>query len=242
MIRNLKVAVCEDDDTQREYICSLVSQWAEAKGIFCQTDGYVSSEQLIFSFNHDFPYRIYFLDIQMGKINGLELAARIRERDSHAEIIFLTGLKEYALDGYKVGAFRYVLKPVKEGEIFSLLDELAEKKIPVKENYFILEQHGELIKIPYSDIWYITSQGHYVEMAYGTKKVRWKAGLGMLQREFEENGFVLSRRGVLVNLEKVSRVGKEECILDNGEVIPISRNRYKKVNEAFIQYYQRGEI
>lgn len=241
MRHHLKVAVCEDDNTQREYICSLVSEWAEAREISCQTDSYVSSEQLIYSFDKDFPYQIYFLDIQMGKINGMELAERIRQKDSHANIIFLTGLKEYALDGYKVGAFRYVLKPVKEEEIFCLLDELVEKKIPIMEKYFILEQHGDLLKIPYSDIWYIASQGHYVEMAYGTQKVQWKAGLGMLQREFEENGFVLSRRGVLVNLGKVSRVGKTECTLDNGEVLPISRSQYKKVNEAFIQYYQKGE-
>ncbi len=250
MKNNLNVAVCEDDDTQREYICSLVSEWAEDREVSCRTDGYISSEQLIYSFDEGFPYQIYFLDIQMGEINGMELARRIRQQDRftdqnrYAEIVFLTGLKEYALEGYEVGAFRYLLKPVEKKEFFDLLDRLFEKRNRDERKYFVLQQHGEVIKIPYEEIWYLTSLGHYVEMVYGTRevqRVKWKAGFGKFMREFEENGFVLSYRGVLVNLGRISRVGKTECVLDNGEVLPVSRGQYKELNEAFIRYYQKGE-
>lgn len=233
----LKIAVCEDENAQRDYICALVERWAEKKGIPCETAGYVSAEQLMYSFDGDLPYQVYILDIQMGKMNGMELARKIRAADSRAAILFLTGVKDYAIEGYEVGAVRYLLKPVKENEFFRIMDEVAEKESETSVECFLLETGTNIQKIPFRDIWYVESQGHYVQMAYGDQKVQWKSSFGGVQSVFEEHGFVMTRRGVLVNLCRVSRVGKTECILDNGAHVPVSRNQYKAVNEAFIQYY-----
>ena len=54
----LKIAVCEDDKAQRDYIRALVSQWAEKSGVLCETVGYVSAEQLMYSFDGELPYQI----------------------------------------------------------------------------------------------------------------------------------------------------------------------------------------
>lgn len=233
-----RIAICEDDTTQLEYLKSLVYRWAKRNHAFCEADGYISAEQFMFTFDGDFPYHIYILDIQMGKMNGMELARKIRERDKEAAILFLTGLRDYALEGYEVGAFRYVLKPVKEEVFFELMDQIFHGWEKTLVHYFILEQHGELIKIPYPDIWSIEAQGHYVELTYTDGALRWKTSLGSLQRQFEENGFVMVRRGMLVNISRISKVGKMECVLDNGDRVPVSRNQYRKVNEAFIRYYK----
>lgn len=233
-----RIAICEDDTTQLEYMKSLVQKWAEQSGVLCETDGYISAEQLMFSFDDDFPYELYILDIQMGKINGMELARRIRQRDKKAVLLFLTGLREYALEGYEVGAFRYLLKPVKEEEFYQLMEQIVREREEEPVRYFLLEQRGEVLKIPYCDIWSIEAKGHYVELSYREKTLEWKASLASLQEEFEENGFVTVRRGMLVNVSRISRVGKTECVLDNGAAVPVSRNQYKKVNEAFIKFYK----
>lgn len=234
----MKVAVCEDEDVQRDYLCALVEEWAEHNGISCQADGYVSAEQLIFSFDGAFPYQVYILDIQMGKMNGMELARKIRVEDSQAVILFLTGLRDYALEGYEVGAVRYLIKPVKKEELFGILDRAVVREKETDVACFLLEQSDGVWKIPYKEIWYVGSRGHYVELAYGDEKVQWKASLGSVQDIFLEHGFVMTRRGVLVNLRRIARVGKTECILDNGERVPVSRSQYKSLNEAFIRYYK----
>ena len=234
----IRIAICEDDTTQLEYMKSLVQKWAEQNMIACETDGYISAEQLMFSFDDDFPYEIYILDIQMGKMNGMELARKIRQRDRDAVLLFLTGLRDYALEGYEVGAFRYLLKPVKEEEFYQIMSQIVSEREEAPVRYFILEQHGETLKIPYADIWSLEAKGHYVELSYGENTLEWKASLASLQEEFEENGFVVVRRGMLVNVSRISRVGKTECVLDNGVKIPVSRNQYKRVNEAFIMYYK----
>lgn len=234
----IKIAICEDEQTQRSYITELVSEWATEKGIACKTDGYVSAEQLIYSFDGDFPYQIFILDIQMGNMNGMDLARQIRARDSKAVILFLTGVKDYAIEGYEVGAVRYLLKPLKENEFFRAMDEAVKKEREETSECFLLEHGGAVRKIPFKDIRYVESQGHYLQMAYGGQTIQWKSSLGSVQDIFEDNGFVMARRGVLVNLKQTARVSKTECILDNGEHIPVSRNQYKTVNEAFIQYYK----
>lgn len=238
MREEVKVAVCEDEEAQREYIRALVSEWAQNRGVSCRADGYVSAEQLIYSLDGAFPYQIYILDIQMGKMNGMELARKIRSEDSQAAILFLTGLKDYALEGYEVGAVRYLIKPVKKEELFGILDEAAKRESEADVSCFLLERNGGVQKIPYKEIWYVEAQGHYLEMAYGDEKVQWKASFGSVQERFTEQGFVLTRRGVLVNLCRIARVEKTECVLDNGERVSVSRNQYKAVNEAFIRYYK----
>lgn len=238
MQEKVRIAVCEDDDTEREYICSLVEKWRDKNRISCQIDAYRTAEQLIFSFDDAFPYSIYLLDIEMGKVSGMELAGKIRENDKEAVIIFLTGLADYALDGYEVGAMRYLIKPVKEQTLHTLLCQALDKLESSHEKFYIWEQGSDILKISYDDIWYLESSGHYIKLFYGKQNLCWKASLVSLQKEFEKNGFVMPRRGVLLNLRKIAEIGKTSCRLDNGKSVTISRNCYKKVNEAFIDFYR----
>lgn len=244
MQEKIRIAICEDDETERNYIRSLVLDWVKKCGKSCQVDVFASAEQLLYSFDDDLPYSIYILDIQMGQMSGMELARKIRERDKTAVIAFLTGVTDYALEGYEVGALRYLLKPVKEEEMGSLLSQAVAQCESVEERFFVLEQGSEVLKISYADIWYLESSGHYIELVYRERenpcrKICWKASLGSVQAEFERNGFVMARRGVLVNLQRIARIGRTDCVLDNGERLLISRNQYKRVNEAFIQFYRQ---
>lgn len=240
MKQKFLVAVCEDDKTQLEYIQSFVSSFAEKERIPCQVEGYVSAEQLLFSFDREMPFDLYILDIQMGEMNGMDLARKIREQDREASILFLTGLREYALEGYEVGAVRYLIKPVKEVELYEILQEIYHQIGKMDKDVFLLECGDGIQKIPYENIWYLEAQGHYVKLAFEKEIIQWKAAFSSFQTLLEENGFVVAKRGLLVNLRRITRIGKNSCILDNGEEIPVSRSQYKKVNEAFIQYYKRG--
>ena len=168
----------------------------------------------------------------------MELARKIREMDAKASILFLTGVKDYALEGYEVGAVRYLLKPVREDEFFRIMDEMAEKEKETSVECFLLETGTTIQKIPFRDIWYVESQGHYLQMAFGDQKVQWKSSLGSVKDLFERHGFVMTRRGLLVNVGRISHVGKTGCVLDNGEGVPVSRSHFKAVNEAFIRYYK----
>jgi len=235
-----RIAVCEDEKAQREYLTGLMKRWQMTSGETCSVDAYTSAEQYLFETEEKTPYNLLLLDIQMGRMNGVELARKVREQDTKVSIVFLTGIKDYAIEGYEVGAVRYLLKPVKEAELFALLDRLCEEAKGQKEDYFLFQTVGVTNRVLFSEILYVEAEGHYVRLLTSEKEWKWKENISALSATLEGKGFFLLRRGLYVNLAKVEQIGKTECVLENGEVLPVSKARYQTLNEAFIAYY-KGE-
>ena len=233
-----RIAVCEDEKAQIEYLQMLLEQWSVRSGNKMTVDTYTSAEQYLFETEEKQSFDLLLLDIQMGCMNGVELARKVRERDAKVSIVFLTGIKDYAIEGYEVGAVRYLLKPVKEAELFALLDRLCEAAKEQKENYFLFQTVGVTSRVPFSDIFYAEADGHYVCLKTSEKEWKWKENISSRSGELEAKGFFLLRRGLYVNLSKVEQIGKTECILENGEVLPVTKARYQALNEAFIAYYK----
>jgi len=240
-----RIAICEDEKAQREYLSKLLDLWQERSGRKAVVSLFTSAEQFMFETEGKYPYDLLLLDIQMGQMNGVELARKIREKDTEVVIIFLTGIKDYAIEGYEVGAVRYLLKPVKETEFFAILDKLCEVVTEQKEDYFLFQCGGVTNRVPFSEIFYAEAEGHYVRLRTGgkgeqdsDKEWKWKENISARSEELEAKGFFLLRRGLYVNLAKVEQIGKTECVLESGEVLPVSKARYQALNEAFIAFYK----
>lgn len=230
----MKIAVVDDDNTQLEYLKKLVTEWsakAEHSVIF---DVFFSSEEFLFKNEDRLDYDIIILDIQMEKMSGMELARKIRQKDKLVRIVFLTGIKDYVFEGYEVNAYRYIMKPYKDADIISVLDEYEENK--ENQPVYLLEYYGELKKIYVHDIIYITVDNHYLNMETTQSNYQWKETLGNIREKLGE-GFVLINRSTLVNLRHVESINKTDCIMSDGKKLSISRNSYKALNVAFIKYY-----
>ena len=127
-----RIAICEDEKAQREYLSKLLDLWQERSGRKAVVSLFTSAEQFMFETEGKYPYDLFLLDIQMGQMNGVELARKIREKDTEVVIIFLTGIKDYAIEGYEVGAVRYLLKPVKETEFFAIFSKFFLKRRKIR--------------------------------------------------------------------------------------------------------------
>lgn len=233
----MRIGICEDDKTTREYEKQLIEKWALKTGVKISVDLYSSAENYIFESEDKIECDLLLLDIEMGKMNGFELAKLIRSRGYSGSLIFLTGIPDYAIGGYEVGAVRYILKPIKENDFFDVLDLVFADFSRRKKDIFILQTGSDMEKIPFEDIIYIEAQGHYVRLV-GTGKngeKQWKCSFGTISPEFEEHSFFCLRRGFLVNLQHISKITRTECYLDNEEVIPVARNKYVELNQEFIK-------
>lgn len=237
----VRIAFCEDERPQSEYITRLIKTYAKKCHKTITVDTYTSAEQFLISQEDEEPYHLFILDIQLGKMNGMDLAKKIREKEKEAYIVFLTGLKDYAIEGYEVGAVRYLLKPVREEVLFELLEKICDEIESGGKKYFLYQTSGCTKRILFSDIYYIESEGHYVNMHTIQENSRWKSSLSSLVKQFETQDFIMVRRGLYANLNHIERIGRMECFLDNGETIPISKSCYKAINQAFIEYYQEKE-
>ena len=236
-----RIAICEDEKVILDFETSLVKDWAETslcKGEL-ELDTYLSSEQFLFESEDKAPYDLLIFDIQMKNMNGMELAKTLRRRGCDAVIIFITGVPDYAIEGYEVGAVRYILKPVKAEVLNGLLDNVWKERQKKADDYFVLGQGSDLEKISFDKIIYIEARGHYVFMKGLDFEREWKAGFAETTATFDEKRFFCLRRGLLVNLAHVARITRTDCILDGGETLPVARGIYKELNEAFIEFFRK---
>ncbi len=235
-----RIAICEDENVILEYESSLVKEWAQARGFEAELDTYISAEQFLFESEDKSPYDLLIFDIQMKGMNGMELAKKLRGRGADSAIIFVTGIPDYAIEGYEVGAVRYILKPVKSDVLHGLLDSIFAERQKKSEDYFVLGQGADLEKIPFEKIIYIEARGHYVYMKGTGFEREWKSAFSQAAGAFETKSFFCLRRGLLVNLQHVSKITRTDCVLDDGEQLPVARGVYKDLNEAFIKCFCRS--
>lgn len=232
----MRLAYCDDEEIQLEYAQKLAETWAVRYGEPMTYLAYKSAKELLFENMDSYPFDLLILDIDMDGMNGMELAHKIREKDVMLPILFLTNRKEYVFEGYEVQALRYLLKPLDEEKLFPILDELCTMEKKEKE-YVILSIAGENIKLEQDEILYVEVNGHYLMIHTAKDVYEVKMSLAEMSETLTD-AFVATHRSFMVNLEHVERVMRTECLLSDGSSVPISRNCYKAVNEAFIQYYR----
>ena len=108
----LRIAVVDDEEAARELYGSLARDWARRRGVEAEVVTFASAEQLLFSLD-DAPCDVVLLDIEMPGLDGMALARELRSRGERAQIVFVTGVIDHALDGYDVDAVSYLLKPAR---------------------------------------------------------------------------------------------------------------------------------
>ena len=226
-----KLAVCDDSDADRQYISGLVSKWAERTGHMVDLREFSSAESLLFAYSGENDFDMLLLDIEMGGMDGVTMAKKIRSVNETIQIIFITGYSDYIAEGYDVAALHYLMKPVNGEKLFSVLNRAAEK-LAKNEKVLNFELGGEMIRVPIYRIRYADVFGNYVTV-HTPEKVTVRMTLGELEKELDSRFFRVSR-SVIVNLTVISRVTKSEIKLNDGESIPIPRGAYESVNRAII--------
>ena len=234
----MRIAYCEDEPAQRSRMEMLLRTFAERKRLPLTVEAFSDSAAFLFQYPGSYPFDLIFLDIDLGGMDGMALARKIRETDSEVPILFLTNHKEYVFEGYEVQAVRYLMKPLQQEKLSELL-ELAAKASQNNRKYLILEVSGEKEKIYLEDVLAIESQGHYLNFHTMRGNLEQKGTLATVGEKLDDS-FVQSHRSFFVNLSHVVRITKTECSLDNGETIPVSRGAYKKLNEEFIRFYREA--
>lgn len=235
------IAVCEDESAIRDYEKKLITDWALQKNISVSVDCYTSAENFLFESEDKLEYDLLLLDIQMGKMNGIDLAKTLRKRGFSGQLIFLTGVRDYAIEGYEVGAVRYILKPADEKNLPPVLDLVYEEYTKKSQEYFLLQIGNDVTKLPLEKIIYLEADGHYVHLLGTETEQQWKTSFAQATQGLETKGFFCLRRGLLVNLRHVTRITRNECILSTNETLPVARNNYDALNRAFIDFY-RGAL
>lgn len=234
-----KVAICDDNKADAEYVEKLLMEWAKERGYPVPTNWFVSAESFLFHYAENKAYDILLLDIEMGETDGVALAKKVRQEDESIQIVFITGYPEYIGEGYEVAALHYLMKPVDRGKLFMVLDR-AVTNLQKRKRAVVLPIDGEAVRVPVEEIQYVEAFSHSVSVVTTKRIYELRKSLSEMEALLGES-FVRCHRSYLVGLHFVAGLSKTKVTLDNGKELPLSRSAAAMVHKAFIEYYTGDE-
>lgn len=224
------IAVCDDSAADREFLTDLTRRWAEERGHRLELRGFVSAEEFLFQCDGG-GFDMVLLDIEMGGMDGVSLAKRLRREDKTVQIVFVTGYSDYIEEGYEVAALHYLMKPVKREKFFAVLDRAADR-LKKAERVLTLDLGGETVRVPLYQVRYVDVRLNYATI-HAKRDYTVKKPLGEIAAALDERFYRVGRSAV-VNLTLIRRVTKTDIYLTDGSVIPLPRGAYEGVNRAII--------
>lgn len=228
-----RIAICDDEQNQIEYITSIVTSWSNHKGHSCEIRTFASAEAFLFEYEEDKAYDILLLDVEMKNMNGIELAKRIRKDNNRAEILFITSHFEFVGEGYEVDALHYLIKPISVEKLTQVLTKAAEK-LSVEPPSVVISCEGETVKLYESDILYVESFLHYIVIHTKDNEYKIKENISVFENKVSDV-FYRIHRSYLVSLKYITRISRTSVNIGNTE-LPLSRGKYDDINRAFIQH------
>ena len=228
-----RIAICDDEQNQIEYITSIVASWSAHEGHGCEIRTFASAEAFLFEYEDDKAYDILLLDVEMKNMNGIELAKRIRKDNNRAEIIFITSHFEFVGEGYEVDALHYLIKPISVEKLTQVLTKAAEK-LSVEPPSVVISCEGETVKLYESDILYVESFLHYIVIHTKDNEYKIKENISVFENKVSDV-FYRIHRSYLVSLKYITRISRTSVNIGNTE-LPLSRGKYDNINRAFIEH------
>lgn len=221
-----RIAIIEDQDMYcKELVSLLESALATNES---RIDSFLSGEEFLSSKWKDVYYAAVFIDIELNGINGMELARQLRTDGFENMIVFTTNYDQFVYQGYEVEAFRYLKKPVQLQDVKTCVDRI---RYDERNKSLVFSFNRKQYRIPYHDILYISSYGHYLTIHTNTIDYEWKRLLKELQPELPER-FVRCHRSFIVNLDHFRKLDGKRILLDNGEEIDMATSYLDYVRKA----------
>lgn len=230
----LRICVADDDKKSIDRLRSFLLQFFTLRKDTFELTAFPDGEALVK--NYAPVYDIIFLDIEMPGLDGMRAAEMIREKDRNTVIIFLTHMAQYAVRGYEVNAFDFIVKPVDYNSFAVKLGRAIAEAARQQEYRVEIRMDGDCLWLPTSAIYFIEVNKHDVTYHTDQGDFTARGSLNELQDRLWRYGFRPCSRYCLVNMKHVTGI-YDWFILVHGEKIEVSRRRRKEMMDALLDYY-----
>ena len=185
----------------------------------------------------DNPVQLLFLDIQMPESSGIEFA-KILPRDT--KVIFTSAFPQYAIEGYKVNALDYLLKPISYDDFLKSTDKaldwfmiLLKQEIYRQDRFMFVKSDYKLVRISLDDILYVEGLKDYVRFSLkGGEKVMSLMSMKKIEEYLPKPEFLRTHRSYIVHMTEARVIDRFRIVF--GDIyIPISDNYKEEVQLYF---------
>lgn len=231
----MNVLIYENDKSDRDSLIDLLENYFKINQINYKIHVCASKEELLeFILGSD----LLFLDIELNQENGIELGMQLNKIMHYCKIVIVSMYQKYLIDGYKIHASRYMLKPLERNFFFLEMDSLISEYFKNSEGFFDEKlKRGKILyhEIMYIDVYNRKTALHMIngEILYANKT------LGYWKEKCKEQPFEQTHKSVIVNFDYISGIDQNDIILSNGERVPISRGFKNSFNDGYVNYLAR---
>lgn len=174
------------------------------------------------------PVDLLFLDIQMPELSGMELARLLPQE---TRVVFTTAFKQYAIDGYKVDAFDYLLKPVSFDDFLAVTEKALQRmtsqqqlRAAREDRFIFVKSDYRLVRVALDDILYIEGLKDYVRIRLANgDRIMSLINMKRLEELLPRPEFLRSHRSYIAHMTLITTVDRQRIMFDD-EAVPISEN------------------
>ena len=234
----LSIAICDDAKEDRDKSCQLIKEYFKKREREVDVSVFEEAEALL-SDGRD--YDLYLLDVIMPDMSGMQAAERLLKRRRRPVIVFITSSLESAVDGYRVNAAGFLLKPIEESNFRETITRVEAQYLAPEEPAIEVLHNRVPVALPLKRIAYLESRLHQVSVVLDDgEMLTVHQKLQELQEKLEsldgQSRFLRCHQSYLINLSQVSRMEADCFVTLNGRQIPMSRNNYKQSKHMYYHY------
>ena len=164
----IRIAIIDDNVTDQEKLISYFELFSQEKDLHCTTLCFADGASFLLAHQKE-RFDLVMMDIELGeKENGIDISKELRQFDEEATLVFMTNLAQYAIEGYRVSATDYIVKPISyddfKARMSSILPRIKEKNA----EKIIIVSDGKKVILPQRQIYYVEVNNH--NLIYHTAK------------------------------------------------------------------------
>lgn len=229
----LQLSVIDDELEEARNIQSMLAALLRSRNEPAEISVYSNARAFLDSFTRG-QCDIIFLDIQMPEMDGMTCAQEIRRRDSSVILIFITSMVQYAVQGYRVEAMDYLVKPVEPALLAHSLHR-ALRRLSKPQKLTIRSSDG-LHSLSAEDLLYVEAVNHRVILHTASKSIPCSQTMAAIEAQLQGGGFFRCHQGFLVNMRQIQQIDGNDLFIA-GRAIPISKYRRREFMQELTAYW-----
>lgn len=229
----IRIAVVEDSARDMKRLTECLRQYEKEKKQKFTIVEFTDGEDIATDYTAD--YDLILMDIEMKFMNGMRAAQAIRQADQDVIIIFITNMPQYAIQGYKVKALDYMLKPISYFSFSETMGRALQSLRRTETKHIVISTKGGKMRLDQKRVCYVEVLDHTLIYHTLDGKYAAKGTLREAQEELDETRFFCCSRCYLVNLDYVENY-QGSTIMVGGDAIQISRGRRKEFLDAMNEH------
>lgn len=231
-----KIAICDDEQIICSVIYNKLHNISKGKSVVFEIDCFTSGEELCNEMERT-NYDLLFLDIELPQMNGVDVGKHIREtlKNESIQIAYISSKQEYAMELFKVRPINFLIKPLSDDKIESLIDKFLQLN-KIDTEMFTFKSRRKYYKVPLSEILYFYSNSRKIHIVTINKEYEFYGSLDDIYNSVKNKKFLFVHKSFLVNFKYICKYQYEHLTLIDNKIIPISQSRRKAVRLVFANY------